>query len=161
MSAFYILGRGAAFCSCRALCHAVHKFFFKFLDAFMDMHEEYINLPGNVVGLNRMTQLHASVGLPGACGLMDVVRIKWSSCPTGDYNQAKGKEGYPTLGFQVITDFNWRILGVYGPQFGTASNKHIVKTDSNVKKICLGWSRTFGGIITQRTVVLDTKEVCI
>jgi hypothetical protein len=44
------LGRGAAFCSCRALCHistlAIHKFFFEFLDAFMDMHEEYIKLPG-------------------------------------------------------------------------------------------------------------------
>ncbi len=77
--------------------------------------------------------------MPGACGSMDVVHIKWSSCPAGDYNRAKGKEGYPTLGFQVITDFNRRILGVYGPQFGTANDKHIVKTDTNVKKIRLGW----------------------
>jgi hypothetical protein len=86
---------------------AIHKFFFKFLDAFMDMHKEYIKLPRNVEKLNRMTQLYASVGLPGACGLMDVVHVKWSSCIAGDYNRAKGKEGYHlTLGFQVITDFN-------------------------------------------------------
>ncbi len=63
---------------------------------------------------------------------------KWLSC-SADYNQAKGKEGYPTLGFQCITDFNQRILGVYGPQFGTANDKHIVKIDSNVEKIRLRW----------------------
>ncbi len=59
MSALYILGRGAAFCLCGALCHismsAICKFFFKFLDAFMNMGEEYIKLPGNVVELNRVT----------------------------------------------------------------------------------------------------------
>ena len=88
---------------------------------------EYIKLPGNVAELNRVTQLYASVGLPGACESMDVVHIKWPSCPAGDYYRAKGKEGYPTLGFQVITDFNRHILGVYGPQFGTANIKHIVK----------------------------------
>jgi hypothetical protein len=90
MSALYILGKGAAFHSCRALCNIstpqVHKFFFKFLDVFMDMHEEYIKLPGNVAELNCVTRLYTSVGLPGACGSMDVVHIKWSSCPAGDYN---------------------------------------------------------------------------
>ncbi len=59
MSALYILGKGAAFCSCRALYNIstsqVRKFFFKFLDVFMDMHEEYIKLPGNVAELNRAT----------------------------------------------------------------------------------------------------------
>ncbi len=59
MSALHILGRGAAFCLCRALCHtftlAIHKFFFKFLDAFMDMREEYIKLPRNVEELNHVT----------------------------------------------------------------------------------------------------------
>ncbi len=86
-----------------------------------------------------MTQFYKLVGLPGACGLMDVVHVKWSACPTGDYNQAKRKEGYPTLGFQCITDYIWRILGVYVPQFGTSNDKHIVKTDNNVKKIHSGW----------------------
>jgi hypothetical protein len=70
---------------------------------------------------------------------MDVVHVKWSNCPAGDFNRAKGKEGYPTLAFQCITDFNRRILGVYGPQFGTKNDKDIVKTDPNVKKIRNGW----------------------
>lgn len=145
MSALYILGHGAAFRSVRALTHIcmsdIHKFFFVFLDAFMEMRGEYISLPENIAELNRITRCYEACGLPGACGSMDVVHIKWSACPTGDLNRAKGKEGYPTVAFQCITDFNRRILGVYGPQFGTFNDKHIVKIDQNVREIRKGWMK--------------------
>jgi hypothetical protein len=144
MSSLYLLGRGAAFHSCRALCYIsiskIQKFFFTFLDAFYnDLKSRYINLPGSVDELCQVTPPYESVGLPGACRSIDVVHVKWSNCPAGDNNQAKGKEGYPTLGFQCITNFNWRILGVYGLQFGIVNNKHIVKTDLNVMDIQFGW----------------------
>jgi hypothetical protein len=58
---------------------------------------------------------------------MDVAHVKWSNCPAGDHNRAKGKEGYPTLGFQCISDFNRRIFAVYGPQIGSTNDKQIVK----------------------------------
>ena len=132
MSFFYLLGRGAAFCSCRTLCH----FFFRFLDAFVDMRDEFIKLLENIQELNNVTCYYKTEGLPGACGSMDVVHVQWSNCPSGDSNCSKGREGYPTLAFQCITDFNRCILGVHGPQFGTFNGKHIVKTDTNVKKIC-------------------------
>lgn len=93
------------------------------------MCDEFIQLPEML----RMTQCYEAAGLPSACGLMDVVHVKWSCCPAGDSNHAKGKEGYPTLAFQCITDYNWHILGVYGPQFGTKNDKDIEKTDQNVK----------------------------
>ena len=64
---------------------------------------------------------------------------EWSNCPAGNYNRAKGKEGYPSIVFQCIIDYNHRILAVYGPQFGTRNDKEIVKLDPNVKKICFGW----------------------
>jgi hypothetical protein len=82
---------------------------------------------------------YESIGLWGACGLMAVVHVKWSKCPAGNYNRAKGKEDYPTMAFQVITDYNCRILAVYGPQFGTRNDKKIVKLDPNVRKIRFGW----------------------
>jgi hypothetical protein len=66
-------------------------------------------------------------GLPGCCGSMDVVHVKWSSCPTGNHNRAKGKGGYPSLAFQCITDFNRRILAVYGPQFGTRNDRESLR----------------------------------
>ena len=61
--------------------------------------------------------------------------MKWSNCPTGDHNRAKGKEGYPTLGFQCITDFNRRVMAIYGPQFGSRNHKDIVKHDGNIRAI--------------------------
>ncbi len=73
--------------------------------------------------------------MPGCVGSMDVVHVKWSSCPMGDHNRVKGKEGYPTLAFQCITDLNRYVQLVYGPQFGTCNDKDIVKRDIHMKKI--------------------------
>jgi hypothetical protein len=104
MSALYILGHGAAFCSCKALCNIstseVHKFFHLFLDADM-------------AALSRVNHDYEENGLPGCVGSMDVVHVKWSNCPMGNHYRAKGKKGYPTLAFQCITDFNCRLLSVY------------------------------------------------
>ncbi len=49
---------------------------------------------------------YEEMGLPGAMGSVDVVHVKWSNCPSGDYNRAKGMESYPSLGFECISDFD-------------------------------------------------------
>ena len=143
MLSLYLLGRSAAFFSCRILCNIstleICHFFFPFLDVLVDMRNEFIKLPENIQELINVTCYYKAEGLPGACGSMDVVHVKWSNCPSGDSNHVKGKEGYPTLAFQCIPDFNRCILGVYGPQFGTFNDKQIMKTDTNVKKIYTGW----------------------
>ena len=108
MSALHILGIRATLRRCRTFTRIstleVWKFVMSFLDAFMDMEDEYIFLPHNIAALNRTMKPYKSVELPGACGSIDVVHIKWSACPTGDHNHAKGKEGYPTIAFQCITE---------------------------------------------------------
>jgi hypothetical protein len=80
--------------------------------------------------------------IPGAGGSIDVVHMKWSACPAGDSNRAKGKEGYPTVAFEVITDFDRRILAISSIQFGTRNDKHIVKLDKAVAEIRDGWYST-------------------
>jgi hypothetical protein len=70
---------------------------------------------------------------------MYVVNVKWSNCPMGDHNCAKGKEGYPTLAFQCITNINRCLLSIYGPHFGTCNDKDIVKHDTHMKKIRTDW----------------------
>jgi hypothetical protein len=123
LSGLHILGKGASFRCCCMLTHIptseVSKFFLAFLDAIVDMKDEYIFLPANVGSLTCVMNFNESIGLLGACRLIDVVHVKWSKCPLGNYNRAKGKEGYPTMVFQVITDYNRRILVVNGPQFST------------------------------------------
>jgi len=131
-----------------------------FLDAFMDMKDEYIYLPHNVAALKHTMNSYESVGLPGACGSIDVVHIKWSACPAGDHNRAKGKEGYPTVAFQCITDYNRRFLGIFGPQFGTRNDQEIVKLDPNVMKIRSTWfSRIFWSYYTETGAIRQEKGV--
>ncbi len=59
------------------------------------MREEFIFMPTNITELRRVSNNYEETGLPGCCGSMDVVHVKWSSCPTGVYNHAKGKGGCP------------------------------------------------------------------
>ena len=113
----------------------MRKFFVIFLDAMYEMRDEHLNLPANLAKLNCINPYYEFVGLPGCVGSMNVVHIKWSQCPTGDINRAKGKEGYPTLGFQCITDYNRHILGIFCPMFGSRNDKEIVKLEPNVRKI--------------------------
>ncbi len=143
MSALYYLGNGNSFCQCQSLCHSsvseIRKFFFVFIGAMVKMKEEYIFLPRNITELQRINKYYNDVGLPGCCGLMDVMHVKWLSRPTGDHNRVKGKAGYPTLTFQCITDFNRRVIGIYGLNFSTRNDKEIVKVDSNIHCIQTGW----------------------
>ena len=145
MACLYILGKGGTFRKCCTLTHIssseVHKFFFKFLDVMYEMRDEHVSLPANLAKLNHINCYYEFVGLPGCAGSMDVVHIKWSQCPTGDINMAKRKEGYPTLGFQCITNYNCRILGIFGPMFGSRNDKEILKLDPKVRKIHRGWFR--------------------
>ena len=67
--------------------------FFIFIEALVDMKEEYLFLPRNLTELNHVNKDYSAAGLPGCVGFMDVVHVKWSHCPTGDHNHAKEKEG--------------------------------------------------------------------
>jgi hypothetical protein len=143
MTALYRLGNGNSYRQCRSNTYIsvseIRKFFVIFLDAIVDMRDEYVYLPRNITELRQLTKDYEEQGLPGCTGSMDVVHVKWSRCPTGDQNRAKGKAGYPTIGFECITNYRRRILGIFGPQFGTRNDKEIVKVDSNVHLIRTGW----------------------
>jgi hypothetical protein len=76
------------------LCHIsaseCRSFFEIFLNAMMDMHDEFICMPKNATELLPIARSYENVGLPGCCGSMDVVHVRWSQCPAGDLNRAKG-----------------------------------------------------------------------
>ena len=62
--------------------------------------------------LNRVLEVYSRLGLPGCVGIMDCTHIKWSMCPKGKRFHATGKEGYPTVSFQVAVDHERRIIHV-------------------------------------------------
>ncbi|KAL9185687.1 hypothetical protein ACHAXT_003464 [Thalassiosira profunda] len=117
-----------------------HRLFFhRFIDHMYSIRDEHIYLPRNVQELKATMARYESVGLPGNTGSIDVVHSKWSLCPAGDLSRAKGKEGYPSIAWEVISDFDRRVLGVSSAQFGTRNDKHIVKIDKNVARIRDDW----------------------
>jgi hypothetical protein len=95
MSALYLLAMGAAFCCCKPLCSIctseVRKFFYIFIEALVDMKDEYIYIPRNITEMQRISRHYNTAELPGCVGSMDVVHVKWADCLTGDHNRAKGK----------------------------------------------------------------------
>ena len=114
------------------ICATDHsKFFLLFVDRMESISSEWIYLPRNELDVKKTMDRYEEVGLPGAIGSIDVVHVRWRSCPAGDFNRSKGKEGFPSLAFECITDYDRRINGVFGPQFGTQNDKHIVKWDPN------------------------------
>ena len=80
------------------------KFFNFFVAKLYDIRTEFIHLPRNMSELKPIMDLYESQGLPGCCGSMDVVHVRWANCPAGDFNRCKGKESYPSLAFQCISD---------------------------------------------------------
>jgi len=110
MSSLYVLGCGASFRSLRPLCHistSEFRLFFEiFLNAMMDMRDEFISMPKNATELLPIARNYENVGLPGCCGSMDIVHVHWSQCPVGNMNRAKGKETFPSLAFECVTDYN-------------------------------------------------------
>ncbi len=98
----------------------------------MSISHEYVYFPRTSEELAETMKCYEQVDLPGTMGSVDVVHVKWSNCPAGDFNRSKGKESYPSLAFECITDIDCCILGVFGLQFGSQNDKHIVKIDPNM-----------------------------
>ena len=122
------------------ICASDHsKFFLTFVDRISSISHEYVFMPRTPEELELIMRRYEEEGLPGCAGSVDVVHVKWANCPAGDYNRSKGKASYPSLAFEVITDYDRRILGVFGPHFGSQNDKHIVKIDNNIRVVTEGW----------------------
>ena len=111
------------------LSYSVHKNFTKkFIECISSNKEEWISFPDTVEGIKQIMDDYERQLLPGCVGSIDVVHCKWSACPAGDKVRAKGKEKFPTVAFEVVTNNNREILGVASPQFGTRNDGDVFMT---------------------------------
>ena len=53
-------------------------------------------------GITKIEAVYASLGLPAACGSMDVVHIALGACPAGLSDSMNDKEGYPSIGYNMV-----------------------------------------------------------
>ena len=151
-----ILGRGNCFASIYQMSWmsgaVVQATFHSFCSHFArEMYDEHIYLPTKD-HLDHVMGQYDKLGFTGAVGSTDVTHIAWSRCP---YNQARsytGKEGIPTVGYQVTVDHAGRALAVTGGFTGSTNDKTIICCDAAVDKI------RFNPTYTEKTFVVFNED---
>jgi hypothetical protein len=99
------LGHGYPF-TCIKRCVKIstttlRKFFLHWCESLASLKSEYIYLPRTPEELEKVQGEYKAVGYPGCLGSIDAVKIGWDKCPHKLNALYNGKEGYPTVGFQV------------------------------------------------------------
>ena len=103
-----------------------------------ELHPIHVRIHSNIKDLMEIEAAYAAIGIPGACGSMDVIRIPLGACPHVLINVCTGKEGYPTLAYNVICDHLGRALALMPAAYGTINDKTIVRSDEAVEKVKTG-----------------------
>lgn len=156
LSCLQLLGRGNVFqdiyhmswMSMQTAAATFHRFCKHFA---AELYDEHIFLPTGAYQDKVMAD-YARIGFTGAVGSTDVTHLPWGMCP---YNQARshtGKEGFPTLAYQVTVSHTKRVLAVTPGFTGSTNDKTIIRFDGAVTKI-----RT-DPIYTDRTYKLYRRD---
>ena len=78
---------------------------------------------------------YARGGFPGCVGSMDGVHVAWDRCPFGQVQSFKGKEGYPTVAFNVIVDSSARCQSISSAFPGCKNDETLVRSDAFVNML--------------------------
>ena len=137
-----ILGRGncadeIAELSSISESHAIatfKNFVVGFVAAYYDM---YVYFPEGEE-LKEVEAAYARMGLPLACGSMDVTHVRLGKCPVEKHVICSGKEKYPSLAFQAIVGPNRRVFHVSNAFYGSFNDITITHNDTVPQQILGG-----------------------
>lgn len=144
-----ILGRATCFDGIFELSgisiSTMQSFFHEFTKWFRaEVYPKHVYTPNTYEELVEIEGSYSYLGLPGAIGSMDVVHIAWCMCPAYLSNLATGKEGYPSIAYNVICDHNGRAIAVLPGAYGSINDKTIVRFDDFVDDVrCLDFFTKF------------------
>jgi hypothetical protein len=99
------------------------------------IYPKFVSPPKTKEELLEVSTAYAAVGLPGAIGSMDVVHIAWCMCPAHLSNLCTGKEGYPTIGYNVVCDHSGRARETLKGSLGSFNDKTVVVFDEFVANL--------------------------
>jgi hypothetical protein len=112
MVALRILGRDAVSDSCEELSEIARStcndIFIQFVAQFNAAFYDDVIKPPTGDNLLHVMETYRKLGFPGCVGSIDCTHVKWRQCPKSLRFECSGKEGYPTLSFEVR--FNIYIL---------------------------------------------------
>lgn len=121
----------ASFISERGMNRFFHDFCENFVRHFWNM---YVKTPSGD-DLDEMMSVYAKLGIPGCVGSIDCVHLKWDKCPAWLLNECKGKEGYPSLVYEVCVDHMRRIRSCTNEFYGSVNDKTIIKYDEYITDV--------------------------
>jgi hypothetical protein len=134
------LGRGITF-DCIAELNGISEntnrvFFHQFCAQFAaNNKDKWIKTPSTDNELHKHEETYIPKHFPGAIGSLDVVHLEWNMCPAQKRNIYCGKEGYPTIAYEVCCDHNTCIMSVTPGTFGSMNDKTIVKFDGFIEQL--------------------------
>ena len=81
------------------------------------------------------SRVYGNYGFPGCVGSMDGVHIPWEACPWQMKHLHTGKEGYPTIAFNVVCDSTTRVQSISRAFHGKVNDKTLVRCDDFVSRL--------------------------
>ena len=124
-----ILGRGMCLDGIQELSGISSSTTRTFFHAWTKKFRETLRFPETSEEIEKVMQPYAAVGFPGAIGCTDVVHIWWDKCPTSLINIYTGKEGYPTIAYEMTCSHDGRILYCTPGFYGSQNDKSIIRFD--------------------------------
>ena len=147
------------FYTCTNLKEAVHYNFFRQFCLFgrNTLHPLLVRCPSTADEFEAAMSVFKLAGFPGCLGAMDCTHVRLWKCPASLYNAYKGKEGYPSLVFQVVVDGQRRVLSSSRGFQGSFNDKQVTQRDVFAKKIAAGVVGR--GVVKWATFDADNNEI--
>ena len=109
-------------------CNTIfHTFVKEFVEHFF---VDFVSMP-SAETLKQSLDIYAKLGLPGAVFSMDCTHLYLDKCPVEFTNICTGKEGKPTLAFQLAVDHFRRIYHCSQHFYGSFNDKTITVTHND------------------------------
>ena len=96
---------------------------------------KWVYIPSTVQEIGPIHSTYHMMGLPGCVGSMDGVHVAWDMCPQQQRFLYKGKEGYPTIAWNVTCTHSGWIIHVNGPHPGGRNDKNMAQLDEMVSAV--------------------------
>ena len=137
-----MLGRGlhvddtAEFADAGFKGEVLRVFFHKWTAKFTELNFKlWIRPPETEEEISTAVKPYADAGVPGAIASVDGVHVRWDRCSQSNLIRHKGKEAYPSLGFQVSVLHTTWIISCTQAFAGSYNDKTITRYDEFVQKI--------------------------
>jgi hypothetical protein len=119
----------------------LRQFYHEFMPWFVQTHyAEWVTGPSGI-GFSTAEEVEASekmfrqMGLPGIVTSMDGVHVRWDRAYDRIRHQFVGKEGYPTVGWNVHVLANGKIVYIAPPQPGATNDKTFLRHDRLISQM--------------------------